>query len=367
MLPWMGVAGCFERPKRIDAMSYKGKSLEIARFLQVQIQSGVLSPGSQLETISALASRFQTTVVTVSKALDHLEEQGLVERFAGKGCYVKGRALRSFALVFDSSADRIGAFNYKPVLLKLFHRKCHECGYQYEIFNGIDTLEDGQELRRRLARNAYDAVLVVSRHVAENHAYYLADSAAVAIGLYSYRWMDCTVSISPTHLLRDGAAALAQAGCRQIGLAYDERPFDAWSDSPEDDFPAQCRSALRDLGLALPVSMECAVALDPTGGYEAAKHIFAQAAPGPLGIISGDTLLTIGIILAAAESERRLGHDLFLVSPVNPESPFSNFTANVIRYLAPVQSQIDAVVELARQRIGGNVSPIRQMLQYQRL
>ncbi|WP_461224631.1 GntR family transcriptional regulator [Lacticaseibacillus suihuaensis] len=61
----------------------------IADQLKSQIRDGTYRPGDQLPTEKELVDRFSVSRVTARKSLDALEGEGLIERFAGRGTFVK--------------------------------------------------------------------------------------------------------------------------------------------------------------------------------------------------------------------------------------------------------------------------------------
>ncbi len=329
-------------------MSNKGKSVELARLLHGQILNKTWPAGSRLESISGMAGRYQTTVATVSKAFDILEEQGLIERHAGKGCYVREKELCSFALVFDSGSDFEGEFNYKPVFLKNFHRLCQSRDFRYEVFHNIDRAEDCVEVKKKIDKGAFDMVLVGSRYFAEHCKKYLAGSLAVAIGLYSYKWMPATVSISVANVINEGGKDLIQAGCDRIALIYDKRDPGVWSDTHGDFLLENYRDMLRRHGILFDAKLVKGCKLDPQGGYDATLELLNENRAGRLGIISCDALITLGALQAVSFAGRKINEDVSLVSQVNPECPLAKFPLPVISYEAPVAEQIETIFDLIR-------------------
>ncbi len=62
---------------------------QIADWVLERISAGDLRPGDPLESELELCKRFGVSRITVRASLKELEQQGVVERFAGKGTYVK--------------------------------------------------------------------------------------------------------------------------------------------------------------------------------------------------------------------------------------------------------------------------------------
>jgi DNA-binding GntR family transcriptional regulator len=65
------------------------------------IADGAMRPGARLPSEAALAQRFETTRVTVSKALAALERDRLVKRAVGRGTFVAGA--EQFTSVIDTT------------------------------------------------------------------------------------------------------------------------------------------------------------------------------------------------------------------------------------------------------------------------
>ena len=77
----------------------------IAEQLELDIENGVLLPGSRLPTQRDLAGRLGVTVVTVTRAYNEAAERGLIESTVGRGSFVRER--REEAGVIDLSTNVI--------------------------------------------------------------------------------------------------------------------------------------------------------------------------------------------------------------------------------------------------------------------
>ena len=62
---------------------------EIAALLRNQIHTGELAPGEQLPPLSVLTKDMGVARMTIRQAMDTLESEGLIERHAGRGTFVK--------------------------------------------------------------------------------------------------------------------------------------------------------------------------------------------------------------------------------------------------------------------------------------
>lgn len=62
---------------------------EVAAMLRHQILSGDLAPGSRVPALRELCEQLSVARMTVVQAMNTLEEEGLIERYSGRGTFVK--------------------------------------------------------------------------------------------------------------------------------------------------------------------------------------------------------------------------------------------------------------------------------------
>jgi len=62
--------------------------VELADLWRHQIHSGALKPGAKLPALSELTDQFGVARMTIRHAMDALQDEGLIERHAGKGTFV---------------------------------------------------------------------------------------------------------------------------------------------------------------------------------------------------------------------------------------------------------------------------------------
>ena len=62
---------------------------EVAELLRHQILSGNLKAGAKLPALSELTRKFGVARMTIRQAMDALNDEGLIERYAGKGTFVR--------------------------------------------------------------------------------------------------------------------------------------------------------------------------------------------------------------------------------------------------------------------------------------
>ena len=94
------------------------KHREVFSALRREIQAGAWQPGARLPSEAELVSRFAVSRITVSRAVRDLQQAGLVERRAGSGTFIKGRAPSTDALTFGLLVPDFGE-------TEIFEPICH--------------------------------------------------------------------------------------------------------------------------------------------------------------------------------------------------------------------------------------------------
>ena len=74
---------------QLNFKSGKPAYLQVADQIKAAAASGVLQPGEPLPSIRPLAEQLRLNRNTVAKAYAELENQGIIETIAGKGCFVR--------------------------------------------------------------------------------------------------------------------------------------------------------------------------------------------------------------------------------------------------------------------------------------
>ena len=62
---------------------------QIIEQIKAHIMSGELSEGEALPSMRTLAQQLRISVITTKRAYEELENEGYIENFTGKGCFVK--------------------------------------------------------------------------------------------------------------------------------------------------------------------------------------------------------------------------------------------------------------------------------------
>jgi len=327
-------------------MTVKGKNLRIAQELKKRILSGGYPVGSRLESLAALTKQFGTTVATMSRALDVLEHEGLIDRVNGLGVFVKGQVRRKFAVIFDSKAE-MGLFAYKFVFMKYFIDYCHDNAYEYNVFEDIDTDRDCNRVRKFLCENAYDAVLISSRQFAAGCEKYLHGIPIAAIGLYPYKDLKTCIYYSAKEWAPEAYEYLINAGCRKIAVITNRDQIHLWQNPSivtHQDIYMEWSKTHPDI---FDPDFYCSVELSPRAGYQAACAILDKLPKDwKIGLVVTDSLLTHGVLSAVLQKQFRLWNNLFLVSQTLSGSNISLFSLPVISFSTDIRQSVTVIDSL---------------------
>lgn len=140
---------------------------EIIDYLQAKITSREFAPGDLLPSEFELARHFQVSRITAQKALDELENSGLVYRVRGKGSFVSDQpqvapgnaaepSLKIIALVipFGSSLGR--GFDVIQNLSAVLSRN----GYYLSVHISHYSIEEEREILANLVRDGVAGIVI---------------------------------------------------------------------------------------------------------------------------------------------------------------------------------------------------------------
>src|SRR5260221_461296 len=84
------------------------KYQQVLDTIKTDILSGRYQPGQKLPSEAALLKRFETSRITVGRALRELQQTGLVQRRAGSGTYVASASSDDSGLLFGLLVPNLG-------------------------------------------------------------------------------------------------------------------------------------------------------------------------------------------------------------------------------------------------------------------
>ena len=337
-------------------MAPKSKSRELSEILKIQIVSGALHPGEQLEPIVKMAERYATTVATVSKAMEFLEQYGLVRRVAGKGIFVCEKKSCRIAIVLDRVfAYSTSAYSSLHIILKEIDQQCMELNWSYELFPNVVDAPSARPFLQKLAQNEFDAVFIGSMYIAQNYDAFFRDRMLYTIGIYSYKELSYSLSFNTYRMAHDAVLELNRLGCQTIAV-FDTDVSMEWSSTP-DMTKRGYFDGLKRIGKLHDQALYRRIPVSQQGGFDALLELWQTSKERPLGVISSDSLMTFGIIQAAFSCGMRIPEDLIIATHANQGCDAAQFSVPLIKYMNPVGKQIRRVFANIQNYMKGEPPP----------
>jgi GntR family transcriptional regulator, arabinose operon transcriptional repressor len=135
------------------------------------VRAGRLNPGDRVPSENELSKRFGVSRITTKRTLEMLSEEGIVERVAGKGTFLReqdggaGEALRRdscnhlIGLVVTQFADEFGA-----ILIRSIEAGCRELGYQVVLCITYESQKLEEEAIEKLLAMGVCGLIVLPVH-----------------------------------------------------------------------------------------------------------------------------------------------------------------------------------------------------------
>lgn len=338
-----------------------------------------LGPDAKLPTVLQLRDTMGVSISTLNNALNELEAQNIIYRRHGVGIYVSPRLNeRSISLVCDPSFFR-GA-NVSPFWDMLVERARARAAAKHEAFGfhlampGSDPdvpLQDGfiNDIRGGRVHG------VLSVGLAQQAADWIISQQVPMVAFAGYARF--TVELDAPHVVRLGVKALAEQGCRRIGLWHPitlTRPLDIAADTA-----AMYRETLQQ-SLArqkLPYDprlvrdnvhlLEARGQLFETHqeqGYRTAYEVFGrQDSPQADGIVITDDMMAHGALVALQNLGVRLGEDLRVATHANRGSDVLIGRADDITLIQVDPTEVvQAMFDTLETLMSGQVPPRQRIL-----
>jgi DNA-binding LacI/PurR family transcriptional regulator len=316
------------------------------RLRELALQRG---PEAKLPTVRQLCDTLGTSVATLDNALDELEQQHIIYRVQGSGIYVSPRVnYRHIAVALE-----VGFFQnevaspFWGMLWGLFVTRAQERAdtkheeFSFHLVSSWDVDNPGlppqlvEMLRSGQVAGAVGiGVLESAAATLRAHCPYVAYAGPA----------DYQVHGDGAAGMRMGVAALAEQGCRRIGLWVPAEANRTYPEVPGDSL--MFHEALRAVGLPFipDVCRDNAVILNRAGavtrqshqeqGYDAVMELFRDSGRAkPDGLLIGDDMMTSGALAAFQELGIRVGRDVHVATQANFGSPILFGYENVITRL----------------------------------
>ena len=125
------------------------KYLDIVENLQSDISSGRFRPGSRLPSEAELTRKFAVSRMTVVKAVQQLQQQGLLVRRPGSGTYV-ANAVNESGLVFGLLIPELGQTEiFEPICRGMVRSPLaatHSLSWGHTLSSGKNRAEEAEQL-----------------------------------------------------------------------------------------------------------------------------------------------------------------------------------------------------------------------------
>ena len=152
-------------------------------------------------------------------------------------------------------------------------------------------------------------------------------------------------------MVYDAAMELDKQGCRQIALV-DSNKDSSWSKIPDYAVKGYA-DAMQQIGQLRNPHLYLRVPISQQGGCEAITALLQQNLSRPFGIISVDSLITMGIIQAVLSSGLRIPEDVIIATHANRGCGAAQFTVPIIKYEYPIDVHMDRIIKLIKQYAKG--------------
>lgn len=292
-----------------------------------------LGAGAQLPTIDTLQKQFEVTVVTISRALERLEDEQVVQRRHGRGVFVSADLLRPVCVLCDPSFFHgAGVSPFWSILLEQLNELATLRNLLSEFHFTMPYGHSGDPLHPAiiadlLSGRIYGLVVLGGSpalvQVLNEHGIPFVGFAS-AVG-------ERSVQVDEVSLIREGVRCLMEEGCRRIGLWKPVSPFrpgDRYS--VESTAAGEFQTILKGFGLPFDPALvreQYHLLANPlrqttyphqVQGYHTVMEVFGrEAGVKPDGIVIMDDLMAQGALTAFHKTGYRVGQDIRIATHVN--------------------------------------------------
>lgn len=342
--------GTVVKPTGSSKFRPSGKSRQIAELLRRQIVTGVLPPGHRLPTRIELTTQFQTSSVTVQRALERLARDGAIQARGKLGTFVSNTPphLTRYAIVFPGrpphSRDSEGVPMFWTTLANQAAVVGQELGREIAVhFLPADQMDQpvAQSLIRQVRTHRLAGIIFGGPPAIYSGSPLLDEEplmprVAVMGGPDSRYPQVGSIRLAGEQLPEKAMEYLAHKGCRRVAVVAN------WGQGLGGFSAAAARR-----GMELPGHwMQYVSFLSPGAARNLLHLMFYRADDRPDGLIIADDNLVQAASAGLIDAGVRVPQDLHVVAHCNFPAPTSSVLPLV--YLgydshALVRSAVDAI------------------------
>lgn len=295
-----------------------------------------LGAGRKLPNFNDLCASLGVSKVTLDRALARLEVQGIVVRRHGSGIFVGPRVgQRTIGVAIGQDLFRPAGSPVPRLMFDQVQRHYQARGDAIQPYLDLSPYKDTSRVRAEIQRDVeakhLDGLILLAAHSPQQHAWFRELSLPVvkARHRHSYGW---GVSTDTDHLIDTAVAALAQRGCRRLGLFthLERRLVRHYGNVKLDRFRQAvarygattdmrwCHLPCRDVEEWLPANAPSYEEL----GHEGARDLLARLerdgeADRPDGLVITDDVMARGTLTALTRAGVSIGTQLQIATQSN--------------------------------------------------
>lgn len=341
----------------MNLQTEKAKSQQIAETLEKEILRGSLNPGTRIQSVRALAERFQVSIKVIQTVFDVLEQKELIERRHGSGTFVKEIKLaqKEKIVLVNSALTKENLLERQPKIGIYAHVNSNEHDEDFIFINCLSSEIIAQatrkgmicqlfmdnrsrekrktqlpELTSAVEKKTVEALIVLRSSPEARNWLTLLQQSSVSLNVHPE---GCSVIQDIEAIVELAVSRLKAQDCRQVGMIGGMSPLPRlpWN---TDIYTLFIRKA-REAGMCC----ESENVISPRGSLEYANSTFGlymmelllNLQHRPDGIFIFPDTIAIGAISALKNSRIRIPDDLKLVIFKNEEMPlFIPFPVDLI-------------------------------------
>jgi len=334
---------------------------QVEDFVRERIQQGEFGLHSKLPPTDVLAERTGTSVFTVQTALTSLCREGLLDRRAGHGTYVKqGRPVLTCAGIYlNRSFSRMDSAFYE-LLAHDLRSKLAAAGIKTIVWSDDRDEEDQTcpmpSLQASIDKREIQALIPIL--ICRNDLVWLQE-LPIATGMITHDLrVPQAVRSNYDQLLTESIRALKQQGCKSLGvitnLVVDKRD----TRSMEIDFFRTLIDMAGQAGLEtrnewIQIAPRSCVH-HPSFGHEAFGRIW-QSKEKPDGLFVHPDGISAGVVTGILEYQVKVPQDLKVVFHANDQIPYPcPIPATFL--VSQIGAYSDALLRQVRLQMAGEIS-----------